>query len=76
MRRGISRDLSFKVQKVLLSIFASSVLLYEQVLYSGHTPKKGYLHGIHIPCQGGDLVYAFWWSGHLDKYFTSQVLAS
>lgn len=59
MRRGISRDLSFEVQKVLLSIFASSVLLYEQVLYSGHTPEEGYLHGIHIPCQGWDLVYAF-----------------
>lgn len=59
MRRGISRDLRFEVQKVLLSIFASSVLLYEQVLYSGHTPEERYLHGIHVPCQGRDLVYAF-----------------
>ena len=59
MRRGISRDLSLEVQKVFLSVFTSSVLLYEQILYSGHTPEEGYLHGVHIPYQGGNLVYAF-----------------
>ena len=59
MRRRIRRNLSMKVQQVFLSVFACSVLLNKEVLYSGHAFDQGYFQGVHIPGQRRDLVNAF-----------------
>ena len=48
-----------KVQQVFLSVFACSVLLNKEVLYSGHAFDQGYFQGVHIPGQRRDLVNAF-----------------
>ena len=76
MRRRIRRNLSVKVQQVFLSVFACSVLLNKEVLYSGHALDQGYLQGVHIPSQSRDLVNAFWWCRYLDNHLSFQILAS
>ena len=48
-----------EVQQVFLSVFACSVLLNKEVLYSGHALDQGYLQGVHISSQSRDLVNAF-----------------
>ena len=48
-----------EVQQVFLSVFASSVLLNEEVLYCGHALDQGYFQGVHISSKSRDLVNAF-----------------
>ena len=76
MRRRIRRNLSVKVQQVFLSVFACSVLLNKEVLYSGHALDQGYLQGVHISSQSRDLVNAFWWCCYLDNHLSFQILTS
>ena len=76
MRRRIRRNLSMEVQQVFLSVFACSVLLNKEVLYSGHALDQGYLQGVHISSQSRDLVNAFWWCRYLDNHLSFQILTS
>ena len=76
MRRRIRRNLSMKVQQVFLSVFACSVLLNKEVLYSGHAFDQGYFQGVHIPGQSRDLVNAFWWCRYLNNHLSFKILAS
>ena len=76
MRRRIRRNLSMEVQQVFLSVFACSVLLNKEVLYSGHALDQGYLQGVHISSQSRDLVNAFWWCCYLDNHLSFQILTS
>ena len=65
-----------EVQQVFLSVFACSVLLNKEVLYSGHALDQGYLQGVHISSQSRDLVNAFWWCRYLDNHLSFQILTS
>ena len=76
MRRRIRRNLSMEVQQVFLSVFARSVLLNKEVLYSSHALNQGYFQGVHISSQSRDLVDAFWWCRYLNNHLSFKILTS